>query len=106
MRLREDPYLPQVGLADYDRRLSLRLFEVLVQIMRKVNGLASGSFASVDGSSTAAPTVGAGSVGDKVWNSAPTELGTAGSKYVILGWVCVADGSPGTWVQMRSLTGN
>lgn len=46
-------------------------------------------------------------VGDRIMNTAPAETGaTAGSKYVTLGWVCTADGSPGTWVPMRVLTGN
>ena len=39
---------------------------------------------------TAAPTSGFCRVGDKVWNEAPTSGGT-------VGWVCTAQGSPGTW---------
>ena len=45
-------------------------------------------------------------VGDEIRNSAPAELGTAGSKYVIRGWICVTAGTPGTWLPMRLLTGN
>lgn len=44
--------------------------------------------------------------GDVVRNSAPVELGTTPNKYVLFGWICVASGSPGTWVQMRFPTGN
>lgn len=55
---------------------------------------------------TAAPTTGTYKQSDYVKNSTPTELGTAGSKYVIRGFICVADGTPGTWVQDRGLTGN
>ncbi len=44
--------------------------------------------------------------GDIIWNSSPTEQGSAGSRYVIQGWQCVAAGNPGTWVQMRAPTGN
>lgn len=55
---------------------------------------------------TAAPTGGAWSIGDFVRNSAPAEAGGGGSKYVILGWVCVASGTPGTWLESRVLTGN
>lgn len=44
--------------------------------------------------------------GEKVENNTAAEAGTAGSKYVVEGWVCVAQGTPGTWVQRRSLTGN
>lgn len=55
---------------------------------------------------TAAPTTDVWKQGDFVKNSAPTELGTAGTKYVIKGWICVTSGEPGTWVQSRTLTGN
>lgn len=55
---------------------------------------------------TAAPTGGTWTQGDFVRNAAPTELGAGGSKYVILGWSCIASGTPGTWVQCRCLTGN
>lgn len=34
------------------------------------------------------------------------ELGTAGSKYTLIGWKCIGSGTPGTWVEMRALTGN
>lgn len=62
----------------------------------------------IGGSSAAsgAPTTGRYQQGDFVRNSAPSELGTAGSKYVIFGWICVGSGEPGTWLQMRMLTGN
>ena len=39
-------------------------------------------------------------------NATPVESGTAGSKYIITGWICTASGRPGTWVGCRSLTGN
>lgn len=55
---------------------------------------------------TAAPTSGTWAQGDTVVNTAPTELGTVGSKYVVDKWRCVTAGNPGTWVQLRSLTGN
>lgn len=44
--------------------------------------------------------------GDQVINSAPAEAGAAGSMYVTLGWICTAEGRPGTWKPMRVLTGN
>lgn len=55
---------------------------------------------------TAAPTTGTWSQGDFVWNTAPAEAGSSSSKYVILGWVCTVSGTPGTWLQCRTLTGN
>lgn len=54
----------------------------------------------------AAPSGGSWAKGDRVFNSNPSELGSAASKYVISGWICTAAGSPGTWLQMRTLTGN
>jgi len=55
---------------------------------------------------TAAPTTREWMVGDIVWNSAAAEAGGAGSKYVIMGWVCTTSGEPGTWKEMRVLTGS
>lgn len=55
---------------------------------------------------SAAPTTGTWALGDLVYNTSPSEQGTAGGKYVIRGWICVAAGTPGTWVQDRGLTGN
>lgn len=44
--------------------------------------------------------------GERIVNKTASELGAAGAKYTILGWVNVAQGAPGTWVQQRCLTGN
>jgi hypothetical protein len=74
----------------------------------QVNLLAEGQIAASYSAYTAAPTgtAQAYSQGDFLRNSQPTELGAAGSKYVVLGFVCVASGTPGTWVACRCLTGN
>lgn len=71
-----------------------------------LNLLTEGRLSATNNATTAAPTTGAHAQGDYVRNSQPTEAGTAGSKYVVLGWVCVVGGTPGTWVQCRALTGN
>lgn len=55
---------------------------------------------------TAAPTTLVHARSEIVWNSTPSELGTAASKYVVLGWICTVAGTPGTWLPMRVLTGN
>jgi hypothetical protein len=44
--------------------------------------------------------------GDKIENTAPEELGERGTRYIVIGWICVAAGSPGSWLSMRVLTGN
>ncbi|MBV4459174.1 hypothetical protein KVG96_14535 [Pseudomonas sp. COR58] len=72
----------------------------------QVNLLSEGRITAFYTAGTAAPTTGSWMQGDSLKNSAPTELGTAGSKYIIAGWTCVVSGTPGTWVQNRYLTGN
>jgi len=72
----------------------------------QVNLISEGRIAGFYAAATAAPTTGPWMQGDSMMNSTPVEAGTAGSKYVIEGWTCVASGTPGTWVQRRFLTGN
>lgn len=54
----------------------------------------------------AAPSSGFWRQGTFLRNYQPTEQGTAGSKYILVGWTCVAAGTPGTWLTVRMLTGN
>ncbi len=91
---------PRVGVNDPVLQRELR------EHATQVNNLTEGRIAAVTNATTAAPTSGPNQQGDFVRNSAPTELGSASSKYVIFGWVCVASGTPGTFVQCRFLTGN
>lgn len=72
----------------------------------KINLLSAGYVQGASNTATAAPTAGDYSVGDFVRNSAPAEAGTAGSRYVTLGWICTVAGSPGTFLPCRVLTGN
>jgi hypothetical protein len=72
----------------------------------QVNQLTEGTVSAVHSAATAAPTAGIFAVGDFVRNSAPSELGTVGSKYVVMGFLCTVGGTPGTFVQCRALTGN
>lgn len=76
------------------------------EIANQVNAVSEGRLSGFYTASTAAPTSGTWAVGDEVKNSAPSELGTAGNKYVVRSWICVTAGTPGTWVQSRTLTGN
>lgn len=71
-----------------------------------VNLISDGRLQGTNNATTAAPTTGTHQRGDFVRNSQPSEAGAVASKYVILGWVCVTGGTPGTWVQCRALTGN
>lgn len=91
--------------ASYDRQT----FEKITRdVEEKVNKLAEGVLDGTHNAHTAAPTGTSQSyaVGDFIRNSSPSELGSVGSKYVLLGWVCVTSGAPGTWRECRVLTGN
>ena len=87
-------------LADPDTQ---RLYR---EIATQLNGLSEGRLAAKYTAYTAAPTTGTWAQGDKLPNSAPTELGFVTAKYVITDFLCVVSGTPGTWVQVRCLTGN
>ena len=91
---------PRVALQDVAMQRELREHAL------QVNLLAEGRLAATNNASTAAPTTGSYAQGDFVRNIAPSELGSASSKYVIFGWLCVYSGTPGTFVQCRFLTGN
>ena len=82
---------------------------VLVREIREhaqqVNLMAEGRISANYTAMPSVPTTGTYAPGDFVRNSAPAELGTSGSKYVIFGWLCVTGGTPGTFVQCRFLTG-
>jgi len=71
----------------------------------QVNLMAEGRLAAAYNAVPSVPTTGTFARGDFVRNSEPSELGSAGSRYVIFGWLCVSGGTPGTFVQCRFLTG-
>lgn len=89
----------------YEGRLAITLDKTLNDFDTRLERFRLMRLAAFN-SAAAAPTGGTWAVGDKVWNSAPAEAGGAGSKYVIIGWICTVAGTPGTWLQMRTLTGN
>lgn len=102
-----DPLLPTNPESAYDRQLNKSLLDYLRKLVNKLNGIASGVASHMaDNAATAAPTTGTYAQGDFVANSNRVEAGSASSKYVLMGWVCVAGGEPGTWVECRVLTGN
>lgn len=82
------------------------LTQVLRDVAVQINQLSEGRIAARYTAQSSTPTTGTYQQGDFVTNSAPTELGTTPNKYVIEGWLCVASGTPGTFVQKRFLTGN
>ena len=106
MRINSEVHLPQNADTAFSKSLVFQLTQIFRALVQKVNALADGRIAAIDNAVTAAPTTGTWAQGDQLRNSTPTELGTAGSKYVIQGWICTAGGTPGTWLPMRVLTGN
>ena len=106
MKLPLDPLLPRPGSPDFDGGLYQRLYTLFRTFAAQINTLAEGSLNAAHNAATAPPSAGTYAQGDTLRNKAPVEAGTAGSKYVITGWVCIAGGTPGTWREMRCLTGN
>lgn len=78
---------------------------VLVDQIGPDYGAATSAAPAKDVAATA-PRTGTWPTGATVANTTVTELGSAASKYVVTGWICVAGGTPGTWLEMRALTGN
>lgn len=105
MRLPPKILLPNPR-SEYEDRLNRVLYQEIEDISKQVNDLTEGRIFADHSAMTAAPTAGTYYRGDKIRNSAPEELGAAGSKYVITDFICVVSGTPGTWVQVRGLTGN
>ena len=101
MKLEVFPRFP-ADKAQMERKLTDLFRATNVQ----VNQLTEGTVSAVHSAATAAPTAGSYAVGDFVRNSAPAEAGTAGSKYVVMGWLCTVAGTPGTFVPCRALTGS
>lgn len=103
-KLNELPTLP-ANVTQEVRVLYPALTKFMRETAQKVNQVSSGVYAGFDGQGTAAPTTGTWAQGDFVRNSNPTVQGGGGSQYVVLGFICVAGGTPGTWAQFRGLTG-
>jgi len=106
MRLEENPALPPNADSPYEKSLNYVLTRLLKNIAAKVNAIGDGKLAGSDLVAAAIPTTGTYAQGDFIRNSAPVEAGTAGSKYIVVGWCCTVSGSPGTLLPCRFLTGN
>ncbi len=100
-RLSTDARLPQ---SDDVRSLKRRIYELWRELVGQVNGLSEGAISACTNAAAAAPATGSYTPGDFVRNSAPVELGPAGARYVVEGWLCLA--APATFVEKRFFTGN
>lgn len=84
----------------------LRLTNIIRDLTNQLNNLTEGRVSAVQNAQASVPVAGANYQGDFVLNSTPAELGSVGSRYIVHGWRCVTSGTPGTWLQVRTLTGN
>jgi hypothetical protein len=103
MRIAPDNRLPQ----KYDAAtLALLLRDFATQL----NLLSEGFIRAATNAATAIPTSGSYAQGDFVRKSNLVEAGTAGAKYVVIGWLRLTNGSAHVlntdWVTARVLTGN
>lgn len=100
------PQLPEAPANDrFSGNLVFKTKQILTQIIEQLNSLSDGLVSASTTATTAPPTTGAHQAGDFIRNSAPTVAGAAGSQYVVIGWICVSAGTPGTWKPCRCLTG-
>ena len=106
MRPPQEAALPLNADTPYEAALNYKLKDLFRTFAQRLNALSDGRINAIDNAAPSIPTVGMYAVGDVVRNSAPVELGTAGNKYIVIGWVCTVAGTPGTFLPMRSLTGN
>ena len=89
----------------YEGRLNFQLNKEIGDLKDKDEQIRMNRLSAYN-SAIAAPTGNVWAIGDIVRNSAPAEAGAIGSKYVIVGWICTVSGTPGTWLEQRTLTGN
>ena len=86
----------------YEGRLNAKLNEEIGDLKDRAE-LTRMNRLSGYNSASAAPTGNVWAKGDIVRNSNPVEIDeTAMRKYFIMGWICTASGTPGSWKEMRS----
>ena len=98
------PRFQDVG--DYMPRRGTESEERLDWIVGRRNGLTEGRASALHAGDVVQPSVGTWAQGDFVRNIEPVEAGAVSSKYIVIGWMCTASGTPGTWVSCRTATGN
>jgi len=80
--------------------------DIIRQLCTQVNRLSEGTLSARYQAQASVPTSVAAAVGDVVWDSNVTVLGTVGSQYVRLGWICnVASQTAPTFQEIRVMTG-
>lgn len=106
-KLPDDPRLPD-GRNDWERRLVRTLTDYLRLNSQQVNDLATGRLEANFNADSAIPSSGLFGIGDFVKKKPIVEQGSAGSKYIVYGWVCTSEGSASasSFTTVRFLTGN
>lgn len=84
--------------------------EIIRTICQQVNTLSEGRISGRYQAQSSVPSSVAAQVGDIVWHSQPTVVGSVApgiaASYVLLGWVCTGESTTNaTWQEMRVLTG-
>lgn len=93
--------------AKYLFRLVQSLTEELDRNRRQLNQLSEGRSVAHYNSVSATPAAQVQcAVGDVILDNSAVEAGSAGAKYVVIGYRCVSAGTPGDFVELRCLTGN
>jgi hypothetical protein len=94
-----------------DKYDKARVADIVRALCSQVSNLSEGRLSARYYNATVIPSATAmpGAVGDIVWDSNTTVRGSVApgvaASYVRLGWVCTVSGAPGTWQEMRVLTG-
>lgn len=96
MRVKAENRLPR----QYDLASLAKLFR---DFETQLNSLSEGYVQAATNAATAAPTTGTYQKGDFIRHSAPAVTGTPGQ--IVIGYVCTAAGTPGTWKEVRVLVG-
>ena len=96
-KLDEFPRLPSDPF-----QLGIKVTDLFSRTNTRVNELSTGSLWANYNASAAKPASTEGAWGDQRKNSRPVELGSPGSKYVVIGWVRLET----DWADCRVITGN
>jgi hypothetical protein len=101
------PQLPVPHAKDtFSADLVFKLKQIMVGITDQLNQLTEGRIAAVTNAQLGPPDSELHQVGDYVRNAHPVERGPRDARYVVKGWICVADGAQRKFVEDRCLTGN
>jgi hypothetical protein len=103
------PQLPATGATGVLANVIVAISNYLKLVQAQVNANSDGKIAGATSAANGPPPANSKTTyaqGDFIRSTVPSQTGTAGTEYVIIGWICIAPGTPGTWVACRCATGN